>query len=50
MRQVFKKVKDFLWTSFIVAPGLCILPLILLAAYLIATSDLPDWLKFFLLR
>lgn len=50
MLQVFKKVKDFLWISFLAAPGLYILPLILLMAYLIATSDLPDWFKFFLLR
>lgn len=50
MRQVFKKIKDFVWVLFVTCPALFALPVILFIAYLIAVSDLPDWFKFFLLR
>jgi hypothetical protein len=50
MRSVFKKIKDFIWALFVICPALFVLPVVLFIAYLIATSDLPDWFKFFLLR
>lgn len=30
--------------------GLWVIPIILVVVYLIATSNLPDWMKFWLLR
>ena len=50
MRQVFKNIKDFIQALFVICPALFVLPVVLFIAYLIATSDLPDWFKFFLLR
>ena len=57
VRTVFKKIKGFfcdlvgcIWVLFLYAPWLFLIPIIILIAYLIAVSDLPDWFKFFLLR
>ena len=50
MNMVFKKIKDFFYIILITCPALFALPVVLLIAYLIATSNLPDWFKFFLLR
>ena len=56
-RMVFKKIKEFfcdlvgiIWVLFLYAPWLFLIPIIILVAYFIAVSDLPDWFKFFLLR
>ena len=57
VRTVFKKIKEifwdllgFIWFLFLYAPWLFLIPIIMLTAYFIAVSDLPDWFKFFLLR
>ena len=57
VRMAFKKIKQFfldllgfIWVLFLYAPWLFLIPIIILVAYSIAVSDLPDWFKFFLLR
>jgi hypothetical protein len=50
IKEFFKELLGAIWVLFIMMPGLFVLPVILFIAYLIATSNLPDWFKFFLLR
>ena len=57
VRWDFKKIKEIfwdlagiIWVLFLYVPWLFLIPIIVLIAYLIATSNLPDWFKFFLLR
>jgi hypothetical protein len=50
IKESFKELLGAIWVLFIMIPDLFVLPIIILFAYLIAVSDLPDWFKFFLLR
>lgn len=50
VKEFFKELLGVIWVLFIMMPGLFVLPIVILFAYLIAVSDLPDWFNFFLLR